>query len=314
MTADRPPTTGTPARELPPPPNTLALLRQAGLHAKKSWGQNFLLDQSVLADIARLAVAAPGDLVVELGAGLGALTYHLLARGARLCAVERDRDIAPLLRQSFAWASDLEVLEADAGRLDYTSLAARLGGAELSVCGNLPYQLSGRILVALADAGAVVRRGVLLVQREVGERLVAAPGSRTYGLLSVLVQRRFAVRLERHVPPGAFHPVPKVHSAVVSLSALAVERALDADRALVRTAKAAFHSRRKTLRNSLAMGLAQPPAALDAAFGTAGISPQARAEVLSVRDFERLAAALVAHGLIKLDAPGEAADADADPA
>lgn len=282
----------------PPPPQPRALLDEAGLRAKKSWGQNFLQDAHVLADIAALAEAAPGHTIVELGAGLGALTYHLLARGAAVTAIERDREIAPLLRHALSWAgAQLDVVEADAVQLDYAALATKLGGP-LTVAGNLPYQLSSRILVSLAQASPSVRLAVLLVQREVAERLVAKEGSRIYGLLSVLVQRRLDVRLARTVPPTAFFPRPKVHSTVVVLTARSALRPDDEDAALVQVARAAFQHRRKMLRGALARVWHLEAAQLAPAFTQAGINETARAEELSIDDFARLGASLRAHGLL----------------
>jgi 16S rRNA (adenine1518-N6/adenine1519-N6)-dimethyltransferase len=282
----------------PPPPRPRDILAQAGLTPKKSWGQSFLLDQRILADIAAYTEASRGQHVLELGAGLGALTYHLLARGARVTAVERDRELAPVLRQVLGWAGErLEVLEADAVRLDYTELAVRVGGP-LIVAGNLPYQLSSRILVSLAEARAQLSRAVLLVQREVAERLTAAPGSRTYGLLSVLVQRQLAAGLKRVVPPSAFLPRPKVHSAIVVLVPAALTRDALEDEALVAVARVAFQARRKTLRAAFSLAWRGASAALAQAFARAGVDPMARAESLSVDDFARLGAALVAAGLL----------------
>ncbi len=283
---------------LPPPPDPRALLQQAGFGPKKSWGQNFLLDQRVLADIARLAGAAPGKTIVELGAGLGALTYHLLAAGARVVAVERDRELVPILRDVLRWADGLEILEADAARLDYAALRARLG-VPLTVTGNLPYQLSSRILVELSDAAPSVERAVLMVQREVAERLSAGPGSRTYGLLSVLVQRSFTVREGRDVPPGAFLPPPKVHSTVVVCEAHGATRDAATDRALVATSRAAFHNRRKTLKNSLSTALAAPAAQVDEAIRAAAVDPTRRAETLDLPTLERLALELRARDLLQ---------------
>jgi 16S rRNA (adenine1518-N6/adenine1519-N6)-dimethyltransferase len=296
VTADGPAPLG-----VPPPPRAKELLAAAGLHAKKSWGQNFLLDQHVLADIAALAGAGPERPVLELGAGLGALTHHLLARGGKVLAVERDRELVPVLRDVLSWAGDrLELLEADAAQLDYAALAARLG-APLTVTGNLPYQLSSRILVDLADARPHVARGVLLLQREVAERLTTEPGSRVYGLLSVLVQRNLSVRIARGVPPGAFLPRPKVHSAVVVLEARAGTREPVLDAALTATARAAFRARRKTLRAGLALALEVPAAKVEPALLEAGIAPEARAETLGVDELERLGAALARRGLLHLD-------------
>lgn len=280
------------------PPSPEDQLRAAGLRAKKSWGQNFLKDEGILHDIAAATGAGPAHPVVELGAGLGALTHHLLLCGGTVIAVERDREIVPALTERFRDQPTLEIMEADAARLDYGALAARLGQS-LIVAGNLPYQLSGRIMVSLADAVPHISRAVLLVQKEVAERLVAPPGNKTYGLLSVLVQRSFHARAIRHVPPSAFHPRPKVDSMVIALERLSGEHmpwlqkdpALDA--ALVRVARAAFSSRRKTLRNALSGGLQRPAADIERLVQASGIDPNCRAETLSVASFAALASRLL---------------------
>lgn len=278
---------------IPPPPNPRQLLAEMGLAAKKSWGQNFLCDQKLLANIALATGADATHPVIELGAGLGALTYHLLLRGALVVAVERDRDLIPVLERELGKVGNLQVMAADAGRLDYAALAAQYG-TPLTVAGNLPYQLSSRIIVSLADASQYVGLAVVLVQREVAERLAAPAGSRTYGLLSVLVQRTFDVQIIHHVAAGAFHPPPKVQSAVVRL--IRHDRRLpeDQDAHMVAVARAAFSSRRKTLRNSLSGALKQPPDVIEQAILKAGLSPQARAETLNLSDFARLAEALSA--------------------
>lgn len=302
--------TTQPPTSWPPPPDPRALLRDAGFFAKKSWGQNFLLDEGVLADVARLSGAGPGQLVVELGAGLGALTYHLLRAGGRVLAIERDRDIVPLLRRALAWAEQLEIRESDAGRLDYAALA-REYQTPLAVAGNLPYQLSGRILVELANAVPDVTRAVLMVQREVAERLTAAPGTRAFGLLSVLVGRSFEASVGRAVPPSAFLPPPKVHSSVVVLRARAERLPPAVDRALVRTARAAFHSRRKTLKNSLSVALQAPAARLDEVIRAAAIDPGVRAETLDLERLVELARQLEAADLLPRQA-GPASDDEGD--
>ena len=285
-----------------PAPNPRRLLAAAGLRAKKSWGQNFLCDQDALAQIAATSEAGPQRPVVELGAGLGALTYHLLLRGGHVLAIERDRELVPVLRRALAWAETLEVLEEDAVKLDYAALRARLGGEALTVAGNLPYQLSSRILVGLAEAAPNVERAVLLVQREVAERLVATPGGRDYGLLTVLAGRVFAAEIVRSVSPAAFLPPPKVWSAVVRLVAHGGSRSAAADAHLVRAARAAFSQRRKTLRNAVSGGLGAPKEAVAKAIEAAGIDPGARAETLSIEQFARLGQALQTAGFFAMPA------------
>ena len=273
-----------------------ALLRAAGLRAKKAWGQNFLCDQAVLQCIADASECGPQRPVVELGAGLGALTYELLCRGAQVVAVERDRDLAPLLQDYLGVTRRLTVCEADAARFDYAALRKAQDSA-LCVVGNLPYQLSGRILVSLAAARGAVQSAVLLLQEEVAERLVAEPPGRAYGLLSVLVQRPFTAEILLRVPPEAFFPVPKVNSAVVRLRCRQSLNDDLADKQLVGAARAAFAARRKTLRNALIQGLGISSATALAALDEAALAAGARAETLLVEDFARLGAALANHGV-----------------
>jgi 16S rRNA (adenine1518-N6/adenine1519-N6)-dimethyltransferase len=277
-------------------PSPRALLDKYDLRAKKSWGQNFLGDESILDEIARLAAPRPGDRVVELGAGLGHLTARLLARGAEVTAVERDRDMARVLRGELG--DRIRLVEADAARLDYAALArdgaAGAGAPRLAVVGNLPYHLTSPILFGLLDQAAHVARAVFLLQREVAERLAASPGEKDWGILSVFLQREAEVSLERIVPPGAFHPPPRVHSAVV-LAAFrpppAAAAVLDPARfrALV---KAGFAQRRKTLRNALEAGRVAPPERLAAALAAAAIDPGRRGETLSIEEWAALERAL----------------------
>ncbi len=270
-------------------PSPRALLDKYELRAKKSWGQNFVGDEHVLDDIARLAAPRAGGRVVELGAGLGHLTVRLLARGAVVTAVERDRDMARVLRGELG--DRITLLEADAARLDYAALAA---AGPLAVVGNLPYHLTSPILFDLLDQAGQVDRAVFLLQREVAERLAASPGEKDWGVLSVFLQREAEVSVERIVPPGAFFPPPRVHSAVVHVAfrppapAAAV---LDPARfrALV---KAGFAQRRKTLGNALKAGKVAPPEALAAALAATGLDPGRRGETLTVEEWAALERAL----------------------
>jgi 16S rRNA (adenine1518-N6/adenine1519-N6)-dimethyltransferase len=273
-------------------PSPRALLERYGLRAKKSWGQNFLGDEGILDDIARLAVLREGDAVVELGAGLGHLTARLLARGARVVAVERDRDIAAVLRGELG--ERVVLLEADAARLDYRELAAAAATptSRVAVVGNLPYHLTSPILFSLLDQVEHVSRAVFLVQREVAERLAARPGTADWGILSVLLQREADVSIERIVPPGAFLPPPKVDSAVVcAIFRPAREEVRDPAR-FRRLVKAGFAQRRKTLKNALEAARVAEPAAVLVALATAGIDPGRRGETLTVAEWAALERAL----------------------
>jgi 16S rRNA (adenine1518-N6/adenine1519-N6)-dimethyltransferase len=275
-------------------PGPRALLEKYGLRAKKSWGQNFLGDEAILDDIARLAAPRAGDPVVELGAGLGHLTARLLARGARVVAVERDRDMARVLRGELSGRVDL--LEADAARLDYGEVARRLAPGEaaprVAVVGNLPYHLTSPILFSLLDQAAAVSRAVFLLQREVAERLAASPGEKDWGLLSVFLQREADVSVERVVPPGAFVPPPKVESAVLCALFRPPADAVADPARFRRLVKAGFAQRRKTLRNALDAARIVESAQLARALAAAGIDPARRGETLTVGEWAALERAL----------------------
>jgi 16S rRNA (adenine1518-N6/adenine1519-N6)-dimethyltransferase len=275
-------------------PSPRELLDRHGLRAKKSWGQNFLGDESILDGIARLAVEQPGEPVVEIGSGLGHLTERLLAHGARVVAVERDRDMAKVLRAEFGDA--IRLVEADAARADFAALAAEApggaGAGRVAVVGNIPYHLTSPILFSLLDQAAAVSRAVLLVQREVAERLAAGPGTKDWGLLSVLLQQRGEVEIDRVVPRGAFHPPPRVDSAVVRIDLHGREPRVADPLRFRLLVKGGFGQRRKTLRNALEAARVAPRESLEAAFQAAGVDPARRGETLTVDEWEALDRAL----------------------
>jgi 16S rRNA (adenine1518-N6/adenine1519-N6)-dimethyltransferase len=271
-----------------------ALLARYGLAAKKSWSQNFLADARVRERIAVACALEPGDAVVEIGAGLGDLTAELVARASRVVAIERDRDLARVLRDRFAGSPAVEVAEANALTYDYAALAARVGRKPV-VVGNLPYHLSSQILVRLLDERAHLERLVLMFQRELARRIAARPGGRDYGGLSVLARVHAEIRVVAEVPPGAFHPQPKVQSTVLRFDLRDAPSADFGDEAVFRrVVRAAFSRRRKTVRNALSGGLQVPGEALDALLRAAGIDPGARAESLPVEAFAALSRALSA--------------------
>jgi len=266
------------------------VIRRHGLRAKKSLGQNFLLDLNLTARIARAAGPLGGVEVVEIGPGPGGLTRALLAAGARrVIAVERDdRAIAALAEIAAHYPGRLEVVAGDA--LDFDP--RRLIGAPARVVANLPYNIATALLVSwltLEPWPPWYDRLVLMFQREVAERIVAAPGSKSYGRLSVLVGWRCEARILFDVAGSAFVPQPKVTSSLVEVvpraSPLACER-----RALERVTEAAFGQRRKMLRQSLKSLGADTSALLEAA----AIEPTARAEDIPVEGFVALARAFTA--------------------
>jgi 16S rRNA (adenine1518-N6/adenine1519-N6)-dimethyltransferase len=240
---------------------------------RKRFGQHFLHDRRVLARIVEAIAPAAGDRLVEIGPGEGALTRALLERTARLVAIEIDRDLAAHLAREFLPAR-LELHCADALEFDFAALPA---GVRL--VGNLPYNISTPLLFRVAALGARLRDCHFLLQREVVERMVAAPSTPAYGRLSVMLQARFAMRRLFTVPAAAFRPAPKVESALVRLRPLGTPEPPPAFADLVRRA---FAARRKTLANAL--GLA--PAELAAL----GFDPKLRPENLSAADYLRIAA------------------------
>ena len=256
-----------------------SILRRHHLKPKKEWGQNFLGDERILASLAELADLHAGDTVVELGAGLGHFTRALAATGAKVIAVERDRELAPILREELA-PLGVQVEEADAKSFDLAPFAAAAGKPVVLV-GNLPYHLSSSILFHLLDQRAFVRRAVFLLQREVAERVAAPPGGKDYGLLSVLLGLYADASVGLEVPRGAFLPPPAVESSALVLQMLPAPRAEVRDEQRFRAVvKAAFAQRRKTLSNAL-----RPVPGAREALVRAGIDPMRRGETLSAVEF-----------------------------
>ncbi len=265
------------------------LLRRFNLSPKHSWGQNFLGDDDVLLRIVDEAMIVPEDDVLELGAGLGHLTRHLLETGAKVTAVERDRDMVEALKSQKL--KGLTLVEANAAELDFAKAA---GADQVIVVGNLPYHLTSSILFEVLDQADHVKRALFTLQKEVVVRLTAEPGGRDYGLLSVLLGLRFHVEYCFDVPSAFFHPPPKVDSAVVRLSRRSKAKAEVVSEARFRqVVKAGFAQRRKTLMNSLKSDRRLTDAYdVAAALTAAAIDPKRRAETLSVDEFAALERAL----------------------
>jgi len=273
-------------------PSPAQLLKTYGLTPKHSFGQNFLSDYSQAGKIARLAAPDGDETVIEIGAGLGALTHQLLLQGARVTAVERDRDLVPALQEIFAEPSGsgaLEVLEADAKALDWgETLTARDVPGESKkwvLAGNLPYQITGPLLERSVHMARQIERAVYLVQKEVADRLAAKPSTKTYGALSVFVQAQFAVKREFIIKPGSFLPAPRVDSAVISLTPR-MDLLTEETSAFRRVVKGAFAARRKTLRNAWKSLL--PVEELERLAESCGVSLDQRGETLSVETFAEM--------------------------
>ncbi|MGB5416494.1 MAG: 16S rRNA (adenine(1518)-N(6)/adenine(1519)-N(6))-dimethyltransferase RsmA [Polyangiales bacterium] len=266
------------------PPDTRDLLRKYELHPKRSFSQNFLIQPGAIAQIADAALGM-GEQIVELGPGLGALTHALLERGATVLAVELDRDMVRVLEEEFAKRDRLEVRLGDASEfdLDAYSKACR---SKLVVTGNLPYQATGAIIRQVVAHRAVLDGAILMVQREVRDRLIAAPGTKEYGALTVFTRAAFEVGTVCRLRPGSFYPAPKVESAVVRFVPREVPLAEETE-SFQTVVRAAFQMRRKTLHNALrALG---DSGRASGALSEAGIDPGRRGETLSVEEFATLA-------------------------
>ncbi|HYA03056.1 MAG TPA: 16S rRNA (adenine(1518)-N(6)/adenine(1519)-N(6))-dimethyltransferase RsmA [Syntrophobacteria bacterium] len=272
-------------------------LKRLGRQPAKGLGQHFLIHRATAERIAAAIRPGTGDVVVEIGAGLGALTLPLCRSGARVVAVEIDRRLAAFLRDEILpdVPGDLfTVLAADILEVDLYSLSARWD-RKLKVIGNLPYQISSPVLFKLMEAAPRMEEAILMLQKEVAERLLAKGGSRDHGILSVMV----AYHCERcrlmRLRPSQFFPPPKVESTVVHLVFRPWPREPRVEVGwLLKVVRAAFSHRRKTLRNSL-MGGSLPDLAvetLDAALDDAGIQPGRRPEGVTVEEYVRLAHAM----------------------
>jgi 16S rRNA (adenine1518-N6/adenine1519-N6)-dimethyltransferase len=247
---------------------------------RKRFGQNFLTDQAVLHDIIRTIDPKPDDSMVEIGPGLAAMTRLLLERLKQLHVVELDRDLVARLNKNFDPAR-LIVHAGDALQFDFSSIPVAPGN-KLRVVGNLPYNISSPLLFHLAQIAPQVQDQHFMLQKEVVERMVAEPGGKTYGRLSVMLQWRYRMELMFIVPPTAFDPPPRVESAIVRMIPIAQPLVCDQSR-LEQVVLKAFSQRRKVIRNCLA-GLFTENQLIDA-----GVNPQARPEGVPLEQFVALA-------------------------
>jgi 16S rRNA (adenine1518-N6/adenine1519-N6)-dimethyltransferase len=247
--------------------------------ARKRFGQHFLTDGAIIDAIVDAIAPKPGEALVEIGPGLGAMTTPLVARCGKLTVIELDRDLAERLRAR----PELDVVESDVLRVDFAALASAKG-QRLRIVGNLPYNISTPILFHLLGSAAEVIDQHFMLQKEVVDRMAAAPGNKDYGRLSVMLQWRYAIESVLAVPPESFDPPPRVDSAVVRMQPLPQRTDIDAP-LLGELVRVAFSQRRKLLRHTLGRWLDER--------GFAGhFDVQRRAEEVSVSDYLALAAAM----------------------
>ena len=254
---------------------------------RKRFGQNFLRAPHVVGQILAAAGLSPGERVMEIGPGLGALTDQLLAAGAEVLACEVDRDLAAALEERGE-----EHLTVHQGDVLKDAWPALLTAPPYKLVANLPYNISSQVLFKILDHRPLFSRLVLMFQKEVGDRLLAAPATRDYGILAVLVQNWYTVTRVAKVAPGCFHPPPKVESVVLRFDPRSQPLAAVADEAAFRgLVRAVFAQRRKTLRNGL-LGAGYAPAMVDRALDAMALAPTCRGETLTIAQMARLAEVL----------------------
>lgn len=273
--------------ELSRPSAVKELLVRHGLQPSRSLGQNFLVDRNFLQKIVQAAAISPGDTVLEVGPGLGTLTQALALAGAQVLAIEKDRRLQPVLQEVLA-GLPVQVTYADALQTDYRQLLAE--ATEPKVVANLPYYITTPLILGFLQSGVNWRSLTLLVQREVVDRIMATPGQKEYGLLSIAAQYFSAPALISNVPATAFYPVPGVASAIVQLPLVPTDRygLRTTEQALFRTAQAALGQRRKTLLNALSSLPGQDRAQLQQVIAALGWRPDRRGETLSVAELVQL--------------------------
>jgi len=264
-----------------PPLHIPDLLRRSGLRPDKRLGQNFLVDSAALQRVVDAAGIQAEDYILEIGAGLGSLTRLLAAAARQVVAVELDADLIPPLQEVVRSCGNVRVLQGDILALNPAQLFEQPG---YLVVANIPYYITSAVIRHLLEAAVRPDRIVLTVQREVAERICAAPGD--LSLLALSVQVYGQPRLVAHIPAGAFYPPPNVDSAIIRID-LYPEPLVHAPLlpAFFRYIKAGFSQKRKTLRNALAAGLGKPPKEIETLLAAAGIDPQRRAETVSISEW-----------------------------
>lgn len=277
------------------------MLAKYRLAPSRRRGQNFLVDRNVAAKIQRAVRAGPDDVVVEIGPGFGAITFGLAEAARHVVAVEIDSGIARAFRAEYGEPDGITLVNADILAFDLAGVSSRFGGVGLLVVGNLPYNVTSPVVRDLIANRKVVRRAVLMVQEEVGGRLVAGAGSRDYSALSVVVQSNAVVRSLLMVRRTCFYPRPKVDARVVELDFSAAQS--DGQRrgpmdpeVFFAVVHAAFEQRRKMLRQSLRLLMRQRGVAAEALAEASGIELTRRGETLTVEEFAALALALESAG------------------
>ena len=263
---------------------TSQILKSYGLIPRKRFSQNFLTDRNIAARIVNALGLKGDDAVIEIGPGLGILTEGLLDSGVKVIGIEIDRDLAGGLKERFNGRNNLEIINADALKISYKELAVQRK-EKLKVVSNLPYNISTPIIFKLLEEREIFSMFLLMLQKEVAQRIVSPPDNKEYGVLSVMVQLLADVKIEFDVPPSCFHPAPKVYSSVVRFNILNRPRIDVEDVAFFkRVVKASFGQRRKTLLNALKSLNIETPQLVEL-LNIINIDSKRRGETLTLEEF-----------------------------
>lgn len=266
--------------------DTIDIVKKYGFRFTKSLGQNFLIDDTVLKDIVEGSEVSAEDFIIEIGPGVGTLTKELLKRAKKVCAVELDEDLIPILKEELKDFDNFELIHKDALKVDFNEIIGE--EKSVKVAANLPYYVTTPIIAKLLKENYNFKSLTIMIQKEVGERIAARPSTKEYGALSILVQYYCDVKTIRRVAPSSFIPQPKVESIVIRLDKLSKPKAYVKDERLYfRVVREAFNMRRKTLWNA-AKNLKVDSKILEEAFERAAIDPKRRGETLSLQEFADL--------------------------
>ena len=270
-----------------------AVLKKYGFSFRKKYGQNFLIDESVLEGIIDTAEITKDDFVLEIGPGIGTLTQYLATYAGRVCAVEIDRALLPILEDTLNGWDNVTVLNADILKTDIRAIAEKEnGGNPLKLCANLPYYITTPILMGLFESGAPFSQLTVMVQKEVAERMIAEPGSKTYGALSLAVRYYTDPEISFIVEPESFMPRPKVESAIVHMKRHSTPPvSVKDEKMLFDVIRASFNERRKTLQNGIAnyAGFSYSKEQVGEALDKCSLERTVRGEKLSLEEFAQLA-------------------------
>ena len=266
--------------------NTKDVVKKYNFKFTKSLGQNFLIDDTVLSDIVEGANVNEEDFIIEIGPGVGTLTKELLKRAKKVCAIELDSDLIPILTEELKEFNNFELVHKDALKVDFNEIIGE--EKSVKVVANLPYYVTTPIIAKLLNEGYNFKSLTIMIQKEVGERIASKPNTKDYGALSILVQYYCTTKIIRKVSPASFIPQPKVDSIVIKLDKLASPSVSVKDEKLFfRVAREAFNMRRKTLWNAM-KNLKLDSEAVEKAFVDSGIDSKRRGETLSLEEFARL--------------------------